>query len=105
MTKRKKPPVKPKMRPRWDGHALWLGDRLVKRLDSPSIAQRCILAAFQEENWPTRIDDPLPRSERARQDPKDRLRNVVRNLNGCQKDARIRFRSDGTGEGICWEVG
>lgn len=58
-----------------------------------------ILSAFQEEGWPTRIDDPLPGGK---QDT--RLRETVRTLNAAcsRKSLLLRFESDGSGEGICW---
>ena len=35
-------------------------DLLVKRFKVPAPNQEMILAAFEEESWPVRIDDPLP---------------------------------------------
>jgi len=58
-----------------------------------------ILAAFQEENWPARIDDPLPGDDN--RDGPERLRDTVKKLNR-QKVRRIHFSCDGTGEGILW---
>ncbi len=36
-------------------------------------------------------------------DCKERLKFTIRRLNAGQKEGRIRFFGDGTGEGICWE--
>ena len=90
---------------RWDGSRrdLWLGDLLVKQFRSPAAAQECILATFQEDGWPPRIDDPLPCGKSV-QLPQDRLRDVVRSLNRNQRQGRIRFSCDGTGQGILWDV-
>src|SRR5947208_16269474 len=63
--------------------------------------QDTILSVFQESGWPTRIDDPLPPA--AGQDPKLRLREVVKRLNRHQRPYLIRFRTDGRGKGILWE--
>jgi hypothetical protein len=90
--------------PCWDAmrrELTWQGG-LVKRFRTPAPCQETILAAFEEEQWPPRIDDPLKGSPL--QDPKQRLHDVVRCLNRNQVQRRIRFRRDGTGEGICWDV-
>lgn len=96
----------PRLTPRWDAtrRELWLGNELVKRFRVPAEMQECILAAFEEDGWPPRIDDPLPPDERLRQTPQDRLHDVVENLNGHQLEARIHFYRDGTGTGVCWEL-
>jgi hypothetical protein len=60
-----------------------------------------ILAAFQEEKWTARIDDPLPPVPE--QDSKRRLSDTITCLNRNQKHQLIRFHGDGTGEGIIWE--
>jgi hypothetical protein len=88
--------------PTWDGHRreLWFGDILVKRFRQPAKNQETILAAFQEEGWPPRIDDPLSGDNLS--DAKDRLHESVRRLN-VQQHPLIRFESDGTGEGILWK--
>jgi len=64
--------------------------------------QEVILMAFEEEHWPPRIDDPLP----VHPDliPKRRLHDTIKSLNRNQKTCLIRFRGDGTGEGIRWEL-
>jgi hypothetical protein len=90
-------------RPCWDGlrrELTWRG-QLVKRFRTPAYCQELILAAFQEEGWPFRIDDPL-RHRGGRQPPRLRLRDSVRWLNRNQRQARVRFGQDGTGEGVCW---
>ncbi len=57
--------------------------------------------AFQEEGWPVRIDDPLPPVSES--EPKQRLRETIRSLNRNQKERLVRFKGDGTGEGVLWE--
>jgi hypothetical protein len=59
------------------------------------------LSAFQEDGWPHRIDDPLPPLDDI--EPKCRLHDSIKRLNRHHKDRVIRFRGDGTGEGVCWE--
>ena len=92
--------------PRWDAmrRELWLGNQLVQRFRVPAGAQEAILAAFEEEGWPPRIDDPLSPDGHLRQTRQDRLHDVVENLNGHQLEARIHFYRDGTGTGVCWEL-
>jgi hypothetical protein len=91
-------------KPRWDGRLrrLWVGKELVKWFRVPAGNQEAILAAFQEQRWPVRIDDPLPRSHET--DPKERLHATIRRLNGRQLRRLLRFLGDGTGMGVCWEV-
>ena len=89
--------------PHWDSsrHELRLGGRLVKQFKQPSPNQETILMAFEEERWPARIDDPLPPV--AEQCPKRRLHDAIKCLNRNHKSPLVRFRGDGTGEGIVWE--
>lgn len=89
--------------PKWDSefNRLYLGQVLVKEFKVPSPNQSIVLTAFDEEHWPTRIDDPLPHSSNV--DPKERLRYTIKSLNKHQKTRAIRFGGDGSGEGIVWE--
>ncbi|VTT96505.1 Uncharacterized protein OS=Rhodopirellula maiorica SM1 GN=RMSM_05735 PE=4 SV=1 [Gemmataceae bacterium] len=92
-------------RPRWDPDARVLsrGGEVVKRFRTPARSQELVLAAFEESGWPSRIDDPLPRL--AGEDPRQRLHDAIRRLNGNQLSARrLRFHGDGTGEGISWSA-
>jgi hypothetical protein len=91
------------LRPNWDRdrRELRLGGELVKVFKLPSPMQEAILAAFEEEGWPPRIDDPLPVHPELM--PKRRLHDTVKSLNRNQKNSLIRFMGDGTGEGIRWE--
>jgi len=93
-----------RLRPRWNKttRELWLGDILIKRLEKPCPLQELILDAFQEEHWRAAIDDPL--SPRAGLDSKQRLRDAIRRLNCCQINKLLRFRSNGKGTGIRWEL-
>lgn len=83
---------------------LWLGNVLLKKFKRLCPKLRLILNAFQEDGWQPRIDDPLPHSPDGK--AKEHLRSAVRRLNRCQAQAakKIEFSSDGTGEGICWEI-
>jgi hypothetical protein len=88
--------------PHWDANSRtlsWQG-QVVKEFRVPADNQELILAAFQEQDWPPRIDDPLPRSKG--RDPKVCLRDTIRGLNKRQRLARLRFQADGTGTGVCW---
>jgi len=90
-------------KPQWDSsrRTLVYGKQVVKEFKSQAVNQEIVLAAFEEEEWQFRIDDPLP------QHPdivgKQRLHDTISSLNRNQKRRLLRFRGDGTGEGICWE--
>lgn len=92
------------LKPRWDRdrHELWLGSQPIKQFKLPSPNQEMILMALEEEDWPARIDDPLPPSKDI--DPKRRLHDTIKNLNRNQKHRLLRFMGDGTGQGVRWEV-
>lgn len=81
---------------------LTLNGLLVKRFRVPSPNQETILAAFEEEEWPIRIDDPLP--VHGEIVAKRRLQDTIKSLNRNQKNAKIRFLGDGSGEGIIWQI-
>ncbi|HET6884404.1 MAG TPA: hypothetical protein VFI31_29900 [Pirellulales bacterium] len=89
--------------PTWDRdrQQLRLGGAIVKEFKLPAPNQETILAAFQEENWPPRIDDPL--SPHGEVDPKRRLHDTITSLNRNQKQPLIRFLGDGSGQGVRWE--
>lgn len=90
--------------PRWDGvlRELWVGRTMVKRFRRPAPNQECVLATFEEQGWPPRIDDPLshPFDEAA----KERLHDTIKNLNRHQVPLLVRFQGDGTGRGVCWRL-
>ena len=90
--------------PKWDRERqeLRVGDVVVKQFKVPAANQERILAAFEEDGWPIRIDDPLPPA--AEQDSKRRLHDTINSLNRNQRHHLIRFIGDGTGQGIRWEL-
>ena len=89
--------------PSWDSdrQTLRVGDSVIKQFKVPAGNQEAVLAAFHEEQWPPRIDDPLP--PRGDQNPKRRLHDTINSLNRNQKARVIRFLGDGSGEGVRWE--
>ncbi|HEY4312716.1 MAG TPA: hypothetical protein VGN12_24920 [Pirellulales bacterium] len=90
--------------PRWDGERreLTLGEMIIKSFRVPARNQELLLAAFEEQNWPHGIDDPLvPVPD---QDPKERLKAAIRCLNRNQRAKLIRFRGNGNGKRIYWEL-
>jgi hypothetical protein len=89
--------------PTWDRNRqeLKVGNTVVKRFRVPAANQEAILAAFEEEHWPPRIDDPLP--PHREQSPKRRLQETIKSLNRNQKKSMIRFLGDGSGQGVLWE--
>lgn len=90
--------------PTWDSshRKLKLGECVVKRFHVPAPNQELILQSFQEDGWPPQIEDPIPPIRNI--DPKRRLHDTVLALNRCQTGRRIRFRGDGTGVGVYWEI-
>ena len=97
------PVAEDSLTPLWDHdrQELRLGEVLVKRFKVPARNQVAILSAFQEEDWPVRIDDPL--SPRPDLDPKRRLHDTINSLNRNQNHALIHFSGDGSGQGIRWD--
>jgi len=89
--------------PKWDHQRrqLRMGTDIVKEFKLPSPNQETVLMAFEEEGWPPRIDDPLPPV--AHLDSRRRLHDTIKALNRKQKRYLVRFRGDGSGEGIRWE--
>jgi hypothetical protein len=90
--------------PRWAGdlrELSWKGV-LVKRFRGPAANQEALVAAFAEEGWPPRIDDPLPPA--VDMDPKTRLHDTIKALNRHQLRPLLRFRGDGTGRGVWWSA-
>jgi len=88
--------------PSWnaDLQELRMDGRLVKQFRRPATSQELILAAFEEENWPDKIEDPLPVLHG--QDAKRRLHYTVHHLNRGQRPLLIRFHVNGNGESIFW---
>jgi hypothetical protein len=90
--------------PKWDRdrQELKVGTLVVKRFKVPAVNQEAVLAAFEEESWPPRIDDPLPPHRELT--PKRRLQETIKSLNRNQKRPLIRFLGDGSGQGVRWEL-
>lgn len=90
--------------PRWDAtcRELCWGLIVVKRFRLPASNQELVLAAFEEEGWPRHIDDPLPSPRDC--DPQQRLHDTIKRLNRHQVNPLIRFRANGSGNGIFWEL-
>ena len=90
--------------PTWDSERreLRINEITVKRFKWTAANPEAILAAFEEEGWPDRIDDPLP--PKPEQDSKRRLSDTIKCLNRKQINQLIHFRGDATGEGVTWEL-
>ena len=93
-------------RPHWDAELreFSVDGQLVKRFKSPAPNQVAILSAFEEDGWPRHVDDPLPRTGNPEADPKRRLNDTVKSLNRHHYVRVIHFSTDGTGEGVRWEL-
>jgi len=90
--------------PRWDGERreLYWGEVVLKRFRARAENQELILAAFEEDGWPGRVDDPLPPTYA--RDASSRLRDAIRRLNEGHTRPLLRFSGDGTGTGVCWRA-
>lgn len=88
--------------PKWDSscRVVTYDGIVVKQFKLPSPNQVAVLTAFEEEGWPSRVDDPLP--PRSDIDPKQRLHDTIRSINRNQRHNLLYFRGDGTGCGIIW---
>ena len=97
-------PVHSTHAPQWDKERqeLRVEGLVVKQFKVPAPNQELILATFQEEGWPPRVDDPLP--PHPDQDSKRRLHDTITTLNRHQKHRLIRFSGDGRGQGVRWEL-
>jgi hypothetical protein len=87
--------------PHWDEERrqLLYQGLVVKEYRGRAGNQERLLAVFEKEGWPPRVEDPLPLAEGI--DAPTRLRDTVRRLNRRQRHALLRFRTDGRG-GILW---
>lgn len=96
--------VCPPEKPRWDGVKLYWGDRVIRYYRDEAGNQRAILAAFQEDGWPARIDDPLSPKGFYDNTPQNRLRHTVKDLNnGLAKPSPIVFETDSGGKAVVWK--
>jgi len=91
-------------KPCWNSRRreLCLGDTVVKHFRVPAATQQLILRVFEEECWPEHIDDPLPSSVDI--DPHTRLHDAIHRLNGHQTNRLLRFKGNGNGTGVRWEL-
>jgi hypothetical protein len=93
--------------PSWDpaGRVLRWGEIVLKAFRQRAPGQERLLAAFHEEGWNHRVDDPLPREHKmTARAAKQRLHDTINNLNRFHRLRLVHFRGDGTGEGIIWEL-
>jgi hypothetical protein len=84
-------------KPKWDGRKLMIDDVVITQYRRPSKNQTAILKAFEDNEWSSRVTDPLPPPADAQ-----RLRETVADLN--ERQQTIQFRCDGTGAGVTWEM-
>ncbi|NND95812.1 MAG: hypothetical protein HKN47_00615 [Pirellulaceae bacterium] len=89
--------------PQWDAETreLSFSGRVIKQFKWRAANQEIVLNAFQEEGWPSVVDDPLPPNDE--QDPKRRLQDTIKSLNRNQCNALLRFHGNGTGQAVRWK--
>jgi len=92
------------LKPQWDAarRELSLGGRMVKQFHVPARNQELILSAFQEDDWPESIGDPL--TGEIDIDPKIRLNDAIYRLNHKQLACLIRFHVNGHGSSVHWSL-
>jgi hypothetical protein len=78
------------------------GRHVLKCFRQPSANQVLLLSAAEEMGWPCWFDDPLPPAPGL--NPKVRLHDTIKALNRHQVPHMIRFKGDGTGTRVGWEV-
>jgi hypothetical protein len=90
--------------PAWDGlrGELWFAGQLVRRFRNAASNQRVVLAAFQVQEWPDLLPDPLPPLADCVH-VKQRLHDTIKNLNRCHLVACIRFFGTGAGRLVGWK--
>jgi hypothetical protein len=88
-----------KLIPSWDHDTgeLCFRNQVIRRVQSTKQAINVvrILDAFEEDGWPSRIDNPIGNDPAVMHDT---IRSLKKGL------SLIHFRADGTGEGIVWEI-
>ncbi len=97
------PPFAEPPRPVWSQQRreLRFRDQVVKHFRVPAPNQEIVLQAFQEENWPHCIDDPLPPQDNL--PAKSRLLATIKSLNRSQVSPLLMFHGNGNGFQIYWE--
>jgi hypothetical protein len=93
-----------KLVPRYDKEnrlLLW-GRHLLKSYLQPSANQELILLTAEKLGWVAWFDDPLP--DRGQLHAKVRLHDTIKNLNRHQSPHLVRFKGDGTGTRVGWEL-
>ena len=93
------------LKPQWNAarRELSLGGRVIKQFHVPARNQELILSAFQQEDWPELIDDPL--AGEIHIDPKTRLNDAIYRLNHKQLACLLRFHVNRHGSAVCWSLG
>jgi hypothetical protein len=86
--------------PTFAGDTLRWGGAVILRLRCDASNQSTLLAAFQEDGWPTEIDDPLPGGGGV--SARDRLHNTVQSLMKRMPPDTIRFALAKGGAAVCW---
>lgn len=95
--------------PIWDKTTgdLLLGDEVARKVAAQAKNVRAVLDAFQAQNWPPRIDDPIGKIDPAKAEEPQRMANMTRlneTVKSLNKDFQgMRFHADGTGTRITWE--
>ena len=76
--------------------------KVVKRYRWAAKNQEALLAAFEAAGWPQRLPNPFQDDDKV--DAKTRLHDTIKCLNRQRVNNLIRFRGDGSGMGVKWEL-
>lgn len=89
---------------RWDAacRELRVDGKLAKRFIRVARAQWAVLNAFQASNWQRLAQIECPTN--GHRDPTHRLREIVAELNKGLDQSLIRFRMDGSGNGVIYDL-
>lgn len=89
---------------RWDrtSRELWVNGKLAKRFYRTARAQWAVLDEFQARNWQPRAEIEIRGN--GHRDAAQRLREVVAHLNNGLDHSLIKFRTDGSGEGVAYDL-
>lgn len=88
------------IKPQWDSELrqLTMNGEIIRQLGHRATQAEKIVQAFEEDGWPHRIESPFPASEAGSTTRREAIRSLNHGL------LQIRFVSDGSREGIVWEL-
>ena len=80
----------------------FVGPFMVRQFRRSADNQAGVLEAFEDENWPARVE--FPPGILSELDPEHKLNDAAFDLNRGEELFLVCFFCDGTGRGVCWEL-